>query len=329
MPSDLDALIPAFGHNNNDVYRTALGSLPALGSQFVQLTDHYRSHPLIIGFSNINIYHKSLQLLRRKSPESTVESPGVFGIDVPGTAQRGSGGASWVNSQEAEAVVAAVDELRQDGLGATASIGVVTPFKAQKELIDQLLEKAGLKTGVLVGTVHTFQGDERDIMVFSPVVATGMGDGAARWVEAPPNLINVAVTRARDAFFLVADFRACKRQPGLLGKLARYVEKVERIRKSSAAELEFYSLMVTIGIDPEHHRVVADIEVDFVIEANGVKLAIEIDGPSHDFKKQVVDQARDAALRTHGYKPLRLVARDVFEKPADVTAQVEEALKTF
>ena len=44
---------------------------------------------------------------------------------------------------------------------------------------------------ITVATVHRFQGDEREVMVFSPVIASGMTEGAARWVETPRNLIAV------------------------------------------------------------------------------------------------------------------------------------------
>ena len=70
-----------------------------------------------------------------------------------------------------------------------------------------------------LATAHSFQGDERDIMIFSPVVARGISEGAARWVENPKNLINVAVTRARLALFVVADFDICRRQVRNLGDL--------------------------------------------------------------------------------------------------------------
>jgi superfamily I DNA and/or RNA helicase len=45
--------------------------------------------------------------------------------------------------------------------------------------------------------VHSFQGDERDVMLFSPVVSAGIGDGAINFLRRTPNLFNVAVTHAR------------------------------------------------------------------------------------------------------------------------------------
>ena len=202
----VEAWMSQFGHNDNDAYQTALKTLPALSDRAVHLTDHYRSHPLIIGFSNINIYHKSLRLLRHRYEGGAMDASGVFAVGVSGVAERGPNNASWINKPEAEAVVETVRGLRGQGGRTDTLIGVVTPFKAQTDRIRLRLEQENLAAQVLVNTVYAFQGDERDIMIFSPVVAMGMSEGAARWVEQPSNLINVAVTRARDAFYLVADY---------------------------------------------------------------------------------------------------------------------------
>ena len=44
-----------------------------------------------------------------------------------------------------------------------------------------------------------FQGDERDVMIFSPVVSEGITDGAVNFLKKTDNLFNVAITRARAA----------------------------------------------------------------------------------------------------------------------------------
>lgn len=48
-----------------------------------------------------------------------------------------------------------------------------------------------LSRGVAVGTAHRFQGDECDVLIFSSVIAKGIAESAANWVETPHNLINV------------------------------------------------------------------------------------------------------------------------------------------
>lgn len=212
-----------------------------------------------------------------------------------------------------------VGQLR--GASRATTIGVVTPFRAQKTAITELLQERSILQGIVVDTVHRFQGDERDVILFSPVVSEGMSDGAARWVESPPNLVNVAVTRARDAFFFVADFEACRQQQGILGLLTKYVEIVEELRRTSDAELKLFTELITIGENPEVHVSIGDIEVDFVLEKLGKKLVVEVDGSQHE-ETTTVDAGRDAYLRGLGFDVLRVTARDVRETPALVIKRV-------
>jgi len=55
-----------------------------------------------------------------------------------------------------------------------------------------------------VGTVHTFQGKEEDI-VFMVLGADAEHRGAAGWAASKPNLLNVALTRAKRRFYVVGD----------------------------------------------------------------------------------------------------------------------------
>jgi superfamily I DNA and/or RNA helicase len=79
-------------------------------------------------------------------------------------------------------------------------VGVITPFKAQADIIRR--ELSDLSTDVMVGTVHTFQGGERKIILFSTVY--GSEDGCA-FLDIKPNLMNVAISRAKDRFIVFGD----------------------------------------------------------------------------------------------------------------------------
>ena len=78
-----------------------------------------------------------------------------------------------------------------------------------------------------VGTVHTFQGAERKVILFSSVY--GNEDGCY-FINKTPNLMNVAVSRAKDSFLVFGD-KGCltggeKTAAGLLKKMV-FVEGEE------------------------------------------------------------------------------------------------------
>lgn len=92
------------------------------------------------------------------------------------------------------------------------SIFVITPFTVVKDELKKLLnyhlkskfENISEWINRSVGTVHTFQGKEADIVYF--VTGTDIDtDGAANWSCMKPNLLNVAVTRAKTEFYVVGD----------------------------------------------------------------------------------------------------------------------------
>ena len=137
----LDPFLDRVGHS--DLFTLCAAALPRGRSDVLQLQEHFRSHPQIIGFSNQHIYQQRLQL----APDTLDRSPlpvasGVFPVPVVGYAERGDRGRSWINRMEAERVVDEVKRLTaQEGLNEVA-IGIVTPFGGQKTLIQNLLARA-------------------------------------------------------------------------------------------------------------------------------------------------------------------------------------------
>jgi len=164
------------------------------------LDEHFRCHPHIAEISNRRFYGGKLTVLTDVARQKRMDDRAVVWVDVPGKAARlGSG--SWVNSAEADKTRVCVEYLL-DRLPAEATVGVVTPYKGQEELISQWFSG---NDRVRVGTVHTFQGGERDAIVLSLVAAEGMRQGSIGWLERQLFLWNVAITRARSHLVVVGD----------------------------------------------------------------------------------------------------------------------------
>jgi superfamily I DNA and/or RNA helicase len=227
------------GKNVYDLIRDIASRQEA--SPEIMLKEHYRSHPLIIGFSNKHIYEDNLEM-RRDPALITRDDVGIIGYDIKGEAERKY--KSYINTEEAEAVVNKVKDLIK--LPDSQSIGVVTPYRKQADLIENLLQKNGLPS-LLVGAAHKFQGNERDIMLYSTVISSGMD---SRWSQ-NKNLVNVAITRARDTLYLFSNFSdilssddLVEGKPGIIKELIKYTKTIEKLRQADPNALELYSWLI-------------------------------------------------------------------------------------
>jgi superfamily I DNA and/or RNA helicase len=177
--------------------------LRGVSSNEVMLRDHHRCHPDIIGFSNYAFYERRLRI--RTNLTNRRKQDGVHWINVKGEERL------RFNSAEAERVVEAVLRLLAIG-NPHEEIGIVTPFKEQKQEIERRLRDQDLLHGntgtIKVDTAHAYQGSERDAMIYSLVVSTNTGNGRKKWAsdsQEASHLINVAVTRARKMLIVVGD----------------------------------------------------------------------------------------------------------------------------
>lgn len=147
------------------------------------LKEHYRCHPLIIGFCNKQFYNNKLVLMTNREIE---KSPLAIIRSVKGNHARGT-----QNRRQAEDVVSAVRDL----LNEYDDIGIIAPYRAQAALISSLLQENDLPA-LPVSTVHKFQGRENDVIILSTV-----SNQIQEFVD-DPHLLNVAVSRAKRKFIL-------------------------------------------------------------------------------------------------------------------------------
>ena len=235
------------------------------------------------------------------------DEPAVRWIDVKGSTVRPRNGGAY-NLKEAQQVV---DELvRFANEGYTGSIGVVSPFRLQANRISQLaLEHPQLgatklaKMEFLADTVHKFQGDERDVMIFSPTVSDGVQSTALGFLNSKDsaNLFNVAITRARSALVVVGDRNVAGSEAvPLLAKFSSYTDHIESSEnlektfkyeelgaeypkvadptKVSDWEIYFYKVLFSQGIKAMPQYPVEKYILDFALIIGEHKLNIEIDG---------------------------------------------------
>jgi very-short-patch-repair endonuclease len=210
-----------------------------------------------------------------------------------------------MNESEAQAVVTEIERLISQGY--RGSIGAVSPFRAQANRIrDMVCGHESLVARLadvdfLADTVHRFQGDERDVMIFSPVVSSGVSGAALGFLRRNPNLFNVAISRARAALIVVGDKGAALNgDVDYLARFAAYSVQVgqrhERAATATARELGpeypavdnpervsewehlFYRALYQAGIRPVPQYPVERYVLDFALLDGERRLGIEIDG---------------------------------------------------
>jgi very-short-patch-repair endonuclease len=268
-----------------------LAASQVAGDEVVHLVDHHRCHGDIIGFSNREFYEERLRVVtsynRLRSPDRS--QPGIRWVDVRGHVSRpGAGGA--INAAEADAVVSTLRDLVL-GKGYAGTVGVVTPFRAQANTIALLVNRdADLSAALtrhefIADTVHKFQGDERDVMVFSPVVSEGVSPGALGFLRSNSNLFNVAITRARAQLLVVGDISACGASG--VGYLSRFAGYAAALRETEAVKEPEHD----VDLGPRypvvaHPEAVSDWERDFYVAAfaDGIHLI-----PQYPIEKYVAD----------------------------------------
>ena len=286
----------------------ALASTRAASENFVLLRDHHRSHADIIEFSNRQFYEERLRVATAYDRLKRVDTsgPAVQWLHVDGSVRRPPSG-SVQNDDEAAAVVRLLRRLLLDH-GYQGTIGVVSPYRAQctriRELVNEdamLAERLG-RLQFIAETAHQFQGDERDVIVFSPVVAAGIAEGSLRFLRANGNLFNVAITRARAALYVVGDKKAA-RESGVdyLAAFAEYADElreqglrqvglesqalygpeypvVARPDRVSEWERVLYRALYAAGVRAIPQYSVEKYVLDFAVVEGERRLNIEVDG---------------------------------------------------
>ena len=312
-------LLNSYSYSRKSLYACATERYEKAQCEPFFLAEHYRSHPKIIEFSNKTYYRPNYKtgLIIRTPPEDQQEKP-LLWHDVESEVDRPRG--SLLNMKEARKVAEIAEDIMKKGsLRDKWTMGVVTPYKRQRNYIESLLGGTGLLdilgSRLKVGTVHTFQGSEADIMIFSPVIANGADAKAAEWISKEEGLLNVALTRARKVLHIVGDKSYCAQIPGPLGKLARFVDQLSGEQHGRPGRIPAIS-MVRKMLDElklwyQEEWPEEEYHLDFVVVGlSGTRYDIEIDGRQHYYSADSImeDEARDDFLKKRGYQVIRIRA---------------------
>lgn len=141
------------------------------------LKEHYRCHPKIIEFCNQKFYDNQLVVLSN----NTEQNPLVIHWTAPTSRENN------VNQKQIDAIAQEVMPTLK-----TTDVGIISPYNKQCSELRKVVPN------IDISTIHKFQGREKDSIIFSTV------DNVLTEFSGDPQIINVAVSRAKNKFILVA-----------------------------------------------------------------------------------------------------------------------------
>ncbi|MBA2656816.1 MAG: hypothetical protein H0U70_07490 [Tatlockia sp.] len=214
----------------------------------VMLTNHYRCRSPIIEICNEMVYAGELTVVSAATePKKEWRLPLGF-LVVPGDSTRLNSG-SRCNIPEAECIARWLKEQapfilehynnEKSPKGLADLIAILTPFKGQvnslrneiaKVFGENLKDNDAVANKMVIGTVHSLQGSERAIVIFSMVDTANPEDN--HFYDSDSSLINVAISRAKEVFIVAMD-----------QKSVNYGRSLTRKKLSKPSDYLFYHMV--------------------------------------------------------------------------------------
>ena len=282
----------------------------------VLLDEHFRSSRPIIEFSSNEFYGGRIKIMRpyfdKKCP---IELEYVTDGTVDPEITR--------NMAESESIIRKLqDIISEDAKNAKdganpVSIGVISPFRGQVELI----KKDILKTfsgdiiqrhQIEVGTAHTFQGDERDVILMSWAIAQNAHAQSLTFLQ-KPNLFNVAITRARKRMINFISKDPNTLPEGILRDYFEYIlysNKTFELRNQNKFKNEFEEdvFLELKKLEPSAKAGVecGGVSMDILLKT----LVVECDGVEDKVPCRYSNMKKQAILERCGFKVIRVTKRE-------------------
>lgn len=332
----------------------------AFGSR-ISLREHFRCVPEIIRFSNELCYTDAPLIPLRQPPPNRL--PPLRTTFVPGGFCEGDG-QRIINRPEADKLVEEIQKCLEDERYEGKTMGVIIlQGHAQAELIEKTLaekleprirEERRLRCGVPA----TFQGDQRDVIFLSLVIAP---NHQFRALTGLPDIrrFNVAMSRAKDQVWLfhsvqshdlsredlrwrLLNFFLSPEQGGLetlYEELARLERDARRSSRRPGEQPDPYESWFEVDVALEllrrKYRLRPQVEVagyrlDLVVEGLDNRLAIECDGDAwHGAERFDKDMARQRQLERAGWTFVRIRESEFYADRDGAVRRIIEACEAL
>lgn len=160
------------------------------------LRTHRRCDDPMFSIANQIAYNNQMvKAINKNSDEEFIGASTWFHIECTSTPYN-----KHVILEEIEFLKTKIRELKRTGY--KGEIYVISPFKSVSNYCTNEFKKP--EESIFCGTIHNFQGKEADI-VFLVLGSNPSSSGARNWASQKPNMLNVALTRAKKRFYVIGN----------------------------------------------------------------------------------------------------------------------------
>lgn len=200
------------------------------------LNIQYRMHPDICAVINQLFYGGKLRtskdILKKVKTWPRITKPVGACLIIDSTSDDNSCrivGETRINEAHLEIVEKVIDKLyplieREDGL----KTGIITPYRGQANRIKELIREMEQENKIEASTIHSFQGQEKDIIILDLVDAGEYPVVFLNEYKNPNvrNMLNVAISRAKKKLLIIANIKTFQKKvpDGIVTKLFQRIQ---------------------------------------------------------------------------------------------------------
>jgi very-short-patch-repair endonuclease len=334
-----DLELERFSYRSSSMFH--LANTSAAVESRVSLRQHHRCHPSIAAYCSETFYKGSWTVLTQDTGKRGLEWNDIEddSVSAPG------GGA--ISQNQVDAICAEVKRLQNNNF--KGSLGIVTPFRQQANRIRDVVHGEIpndfiVNSHLLVDTADGFQGDERDLVLFSLVAGESLPEGSMNFLASGPNRFNVAVSRAKQQLHVFGDLSWARNSKiRHIKTLADFYDRecVERSRVTQAGfredlvgpvwEPALAKAMREAGLEFYQQYPACGRFLDFALFKKKLKLDVEVDGETYHRSgsgdRISDDIRRDQALVASGWNILRFWVYELREDLAGCVAKIAKYLE--
>ncbi|MBI4882233.1 MAG: DUF559 domain-containing protein [Planctomycetes bacterium] len=340
-----DGRFGRFRYVPNSFYDLAASSAAIRRSNsLVELVEHYRCHPSIARYFGDAFYKGSLRIRTSLDRARLLRlrykgKAGILWTDVKGDSL--TEGGSRYCPEQIQAVLREIERLHDEAFLGT--VGVVTPFRAQKDRIQDAVHQSIAPDQLrdwqfICETADGFQGDERDLIIFNLL---GGGNGprpTPDFYRKDVNRFNVAISRGRLVLHVIGDrdwARTCDIEH--LRKLVQAHEAEaegadERVRWDLVGpvwEQRLAEALCSAGLPYRQQYPTYGYYLDFALLKEGLKLCVEVDGEAYHREstgeRRLADVYRDQVLKAANWKVMRFWVYELREDMGGCVERIQRA----